>query len=180
MTLLHVGIDPGVSGGWAILDAAGLLVSAGVAPTLLRGKTTRLDAATLAHRLRRHLAGRPWTAALELVGARPGEGGSSLFSFGHSTGLAEGVLWALEPHTVRQIAPPTWQALVLPPTYALGLTDPQARRAARQSATRLWAGGRFGASPLVPPRCRGYHMGIVDALALAEASRLLTPIDPTA
>lgn len=180
MTLLHVGIDPGVSGGWAILDAAGLLVSAGVAPTLIRGKTTRLDAATLADRLRRHLAGRPWTAALELVGARPGEGGASLFSFGHSTGLAEGVLWALGPHTVRQLAPPTWQALVLPPTYALGLTDPQARRAARQAATRLWAGGRFGAKPLVPPRCREYHMGIVDALALAEASRLLTPVDPTA
>lgn len=179
MTLYHVGIDPGVSGGWAVLLPSGALLAAGVAPTLTRGKAERLDAAMLARQLRGHLAGHAWTAALELVGARPGEGGASLFSFGHSTGLAEGVLWALEPHTVRQLAPATWQGLILAGDWMRGLTDPKARRAARQAATRAWAADRFGEAPLLPPRCRVYHMGIVDALALAEASRRLTPVDPT-
>lgn len=173
-------MDPGTSGGWAVLDALGRLVAVGAAPTIQRGKALRLDARTLASQLRQHVGGRHWCGALELVGARPGEGGASLFSFGHSTGLAEGVLWALGPLTVRQMAPATWQALVLPPDYAAGLTDPQARRAARQAATRHWALHRFPASVLIPPRCRNLHLGIVDALAIAEASRLLTPTDPTA
>lgn len=178
-SLLHVGVDPGTSGGWAILDTGGALLAAGAVPTLQRGKAARLDATAFARVLREHLAGRPWTAALELVGARPGEGGASLFSFGHSTGVAEGVLWALEPHTVRQLPPAMWQALVLPPGYTVGLTDPDARRAARQAATRLWASHRFGVHALLQPRCRVLHMGVVDALAIAEASRLLTPTDPT-
>jgi crossover junction endodeoxyribonuclease RuvC len=116
MTSIHnptVGIDPGLSGAIAIYrpDEAPMLFDM---PTCARlsGKGAQLD---LAH-LTAILAGdeRMWdsrnppTVFLEQVGAMPGQGVTSMFSFGRSVGQVEGILGALQM-PVRYLSPRSWK-----------------------------------------------------------------------
>ncbi|HUZ74554.1 MAG TPA: hypothetical protein VMU87_16335 [Stellaceae bacterium] len=103
-----LGIDPGLGGALALLTPLGELT---VEDTPLRvltrgGKAARsIDAAMLA-RLVREMA--PTHAAIERVGAMPGQGVTSMFSFGRSAGTVEGVLAALAV-PVSYVSPQTWQ-----------------------------------------------------------------------
>ena len=116
--MIVYGIDPGLSGAIAVLhlraDAdPGVLfdvVDMPVVEIMRNAKAKReVSAAALAdlfaranHRLQ------PSHAYLERVGAMPGQGVSSVFSFGRSTGVVEGVLAALKiPVTI--ITPQSWQ-----------------------------------------------------------------------
>ena len=91
-----VGIDPGASGALAFLTDAGALISVHDMPTYSvkvgTKKRTRLAVAELADMLRE----RDITSAyVEKVGAMPGQGTASMFSFGYTAGAIEGVLSAL-------------------------------------------------------------------------------------
>ncbi|GAB1407683.1 hypothetical protein MASR1M8_16020 [Thermomonas brevis] len=100
MTLrLTFGIDPGLSGAIAVLTD-GKLADVFDMPTVGRGKAGRqtVNAPALAARLREHLASHPGAdvqAVVEDVAARPGQGVTSMFRFGHSCGAVDGVLGAL-------------------------------------------------------------------------------------
>jgi crossover junction endodeoxyribonuclease RuvC len=159
---LYLGIDPGISGGIAVLDEAGNAVLVQPMPTA--GKD--VDAGQLARLLRSlrdldtatdfHLA------AVEHVGAMPGQGVCSMFSFGCSWGLARGVLAALGVPVVL-VRPQAWKRSVL-----AGLAHDKA-------AAIGYCASRWPGTSLVLPTCRKPHDGMADALALAEYARRQSP-----
>jgi crossover junction endodeoxyribonuclease RuvC len=110
--MIIMGIDPGLSGAIAIYDTATGELMVEDMPTVevtRNGKAKReISAQLLAEAIS---AGYAKQAFLERVGAMPGQGVSSVFSFGRSVGMLEGVLAALDiPTTI--IPPTTWQRKV--------------------------------------------------------------------
>ena len=119
-----IGIDPGISGAIAVFED-GKLVNVIDMPTLEvdSGKTKKrhISAVSLCNYLtvfsNAHVV-------IEKVGAMPGQGVTSMFNFGRSAGIIEGVVAALcNPHTY--VTPATW-------TKAVG-------RAAGKDASRMRA-----------------------------------------
>ena len=100
-----IGIDPGISGAIAVLDSSGDLIAHTAMPVYQPAKASRVNAAALSAFLE------PYTnshAILEQVGAMPGQGVASMFSFGHSAGVIEGVLAAL-CISYELVTPQTWK-----------------------------------------------------------------------
>jgi crossover junction endodeoxyribonuclease RuvC len=101
----YLGLDPGVSGAIAILAPNG--VTFYDMPVLEVKKKQTLDYAGLACILR-PFSGSGAFAAVELVGAMPGQGVSSMFNFGRSYGAALATLATLEiPYEL--VTPPVWK-----------------------------------------------------------------------
>jgi crossover junction endodeoxyribonuclease RuvC len=159
---LYLGIDPGISGGIAVLDEAGNVRLAEPMPTA--GKD--VDAGRLASLLRsqRDLdTGSDYAlAAVEHVGAMPGQGVCSMFSFGCGWGMVRGVLAAIGI-PVQLVRPQKWKGVVL-----AGTTHDKAGCIA-------WCASRFPGLSLIRPGCRKVHDGMADALALAEYARRQSP-----
>jgi crossover junction endodeoxyribonuclease RuvC len=108
--MLIAGIDPGLSGAVAFLDAAsGAVIDIADMPTLALSRGGKNKRELDAHSLARLIRERPIDHAfIEAVGAMPGQGVSSVFSFGESFGVLIGILAALEvPMTF--VAPATWK-----------------------------------------------------------------------
>lgn len=128
-----IGIDPGCSGAIVALDdGASTVLWHGQMPTLKVGKATRINGAALADVLRNLRDdgnfGRAH-ARLEQVHAMPKQGVTSVFTFGHAAGVAEGLLQGLGiPYTL--VAPQTWKKRA-----GLIGTD---KDAARSRAIQLW------------------------------------------
>ena len=111
-----IGIDPGINGAIAIFEN-GQLDAVIDMPTLEMdsGKTKKRHISAIG--LVRILE--TWTlvsdgqahVVIEKVGAMPGQGVSSMFNFGRSAGIIEGVVAALRmPHTY--VTPATWTKAV--------------------------------------------------------------------
>jgi crossover junction endodeoxyribonuclease RuvC len=127
--MIIAGIDPGLSGAVAFLDATtGTVLDIADMPTLALARGGKSKRELDAHSLARLIGDRPiGHAFVEAVGAMPGQGVSSVFSFGKSFGVVIGVLAALEvPMTF--VAPATWKR-------ALGV--PAAKDGARARASQL-------------------------------------------
>lgn len=112
-TAYTIGIDPGLDGGIAIL-VDGRLHSAHYTPATPQGHGARrvlageLRDLLEPYRQHRRLGTGDVHVWVERVGARPGQGASSGFNFGHGAGLIEGILTALYlPYTL--ITPQTWK-----------------------------------------------------------------------
>jgi hypothetical protein len=106
MTGMHwIGIDPGLSGGFGVLDDEGNLVAAGDLPVAGTDAQRRIDGANLAAILRLYS---PARCAIEQVSAMPGQGVSSTFRFGQATGTVAGVVAALGI-PVEWVAPSRWK-----------------------------------------------------------------------
>ena len=104
-----VGIDTGLGGAVALLDSELQLLDVVDMPVLEeKSGKGRVDAAGLAYLLRGYQAQGPCIAALERVGARPGGGCASSFSFGASYGIALGVIATLGV-PVHLITPQVWK-----------------------------------------------------------------------
>lgn len=106
--MLILGIDPGLSGAIAFLDAqTGTLVVMDM-PTVevtRNGKNKREVSPALIADV---IAGKGVAKAfIERVSAMPGQGVSSMFSFGRSVGVVEGVLAAYEIPTTL-VTPQAW------------------------------------------------------------------------
>lgn len=121
-----IGIDPGAKGAIVVMDRGFNLIEWDVMPTVKVGDATRVNAAALAAILVEFDSGH---AFLEKVGAMPGQGVSSMFSFGHAAGTASGVLAALHI-TTTLVAPASWKK-------AAGLIGTD-KDAARSRAIQLW------------------------------------------
>jgi crossover junction endodeoxyribonuclease RuvC len=105
--MYKIGIDPGLSGAVALLDENLNLVSVADIPVMpLRKGKNQVNAAELTTRLR-HVP-EASTAYLEAVSAMPGQGVSSMFSFGTSYGIVQGVLAALGIPVVL-VTPQAWK-----------------------------------------------------------------------
>jgi crossover junction endodeoxyribonuclease RuvC len=105
---MKIGIDPGISGAIALLKDDLELVQIHDMPIMMirKGKN-QVNAAALSVIIRE--AQLPATAYIEEVHAMPGQGVSSMFSFGTSYGIVQGVLAALNIPVVL-VSPQTWKS----------------------------------------------------------------------
>ena len=142
-----IGIDPGISGALAVLDAGGALMAYTAMPTYQPAKATRVNPAALSAFLEPYRHGH---AILEQVGAMPGQGVASMFSFGHAAGIVEGVLAALGI-SYELVVPQEWKK-----AYKL---NGKPKDAARALAQRYYPSA---------PLARKKDSGLADALLLAR------------
>ena len=102
---MYLGIDPGCSGAVVLIGAGGEYVDHMAMPTIKVGTKSRVNGAALAAWIRQHGVSHAW---LEQVGAMPGQGTASMFTFGHAAGVAEGILQGLNiPYTL--VTPQAWK-----------------------------------------------------------------------
>lgn len=110
-----VGIDPGLDGAIALIQTDPMMLRVEDMPTFTvrSGKTDkrRVDAGALAHALEQwHYPAAIDRVYIEKVGAMPGQGVTSMFGFGFSAGMIEGIVAALKiPY--EYMTPQAWQAL---------------------------------------------------------------------
>jgi crossover junction endodeoxyribonuclease RuvC len=174
-----VGLDPGLEGGWAALDAdTGAVLGRGTWPTLelerkkaggKKGyKTVYLEQGMLDALRDACLAdGGACHVYLEKQQAMPGQGVTSMFSTGDGYGLlrmavvALGVPW-------ETVTAQAWQKVMM-----AGIPKAEGTKASAQAhlvCARLWPGMDLR-EPGCGPRVRTPHSGICDALLLAEFGR---------
>lgn len=104
-----LGIDPGASGALAWIDDRGMLLAVEDMPAMEIKVGTKLrkrvSAPMLAALIRETM---PAAAFVERVGAMPGQGTASMFAFGFSCGLIDGVLSGLNI-PVTFVTPALWK-----------------------------------------------------------------------
>jgi len=104
----HIGIDPGLSGAVAIISDDSLKVFDMPTMTVERnGKAKRQVSANELAELLYTCSGKDCHVYVERVSAMAGQGVTSVFSFGRSFGMIEGILAALKM-PVTFVAPATW------------------------------------------------------------------------
>jgi len=100
-----LGIDPGCSGALVLVTEQGGYIDHLAMPTIKVGTKSRVNGAAVAAWLRQYGINH---AYLEQVGAMPGQGTASMFTFGHAAGVAEGILQGLGiPYTL--VTPQSWK-----------------------------------------------------------------------
>ena len=144
--MIYIGIDPGKKGGYAVIDDRG----ARVYPWDNTYFVSDMNAV--------ESRGESIVAAVEKVGAMPGQGVTSMFSFGTSYGFILGVLTAFG--IGYQLVPPSvWKR-----EFGLLHTDKQS---SVDVAKRL-----FPSVNLMPTdRCRKESDGMAESLLIAEYAR---------
>lgn len=106
---MKIGIDPGISGALALLEEDGTISDYVDMPVMaLMGKRNQVNAAELGKIIKLWTNGISCTAYLERVSAMPGQGVSSMFGFGVSYGIVQGVLAALGIPVVM-VTPQCWK-----------------------------------------------------------------------
>jgi hypothetical protein len=88
MSGLTLGVDCGITGAFAVLDADGTLIAVDDLPIIRSGKLGWIDADTLTSRLIEIRAGRELRATVERVHAMPRNGSQAAFSQGATLGAA--------------------------------------------------------------------------------------------
>jgi len=130
--MIKIGIDPGLSGAIVIMDGD-TPVAWYRMPTMKTGSANRVNAPALAAIIRPSIYGEEIKAYVELVGSMPGQGVASMFSFGHSAGVIQGVLGAFEI-PVTMVTPSQWKKRA-------GLVG-QDKDASRTKAIQMWPSWR--------------------------------------
>lgn len=147
MKTLFIGIDPGKNGGIAYTDTLNNV--SGAEPY---DNKALIDLCSYASRHNQDVM-----CCLEKVGARPGQGVVSMFSFGQSVGYIKGVLEAFRiPY--QEITPQKWKK-------EFGLNSEKA--ASAEVCRKLFP----DVSLLATPRCKKPHDGMAEALLMAEYAR---------
>ena len=141
--MIYVGVDPGKKGGYALIDDTGARAYPWDDQRFIedmRVTANRLDDTAM--------------ACVERVGAHPGQGVTSMFSFGQSYGFILGVLAALGIG-VQLVPPGTWKK-----EFSLIGKD---KAASIEVCKRLFPGVNLLASE----KCRKDSDGMAEALLLA-------------
>lgn len=152
-----LGIDPGLSGGIAVIDECFQLVDCFRMPVKDIGGKNKVDAGALFARLSQFKID---LAVLELVGTRPGEGAVGAFSFGDGYGAVRAVLECLGvPYRLER--PQAWRG----GQSLTGLSKEQIAEIAFEvfQADEIYRGKR-----LKKDGTRGCNDGISDALMIAK------------
>lgn len=103
-----IGIDPGCTGAIVVMTESRNYVAHLNMPTIKVGTKSRVNGAAVAAFLRETIGEFAAHAYLEAVGAMPGQGVSSMFTFGHAAGVVEGILQgACIPYTL--VTPQSWK-----------------------------------------------------------------------
>ena len=150
--MIFVGIDPGQSGGIAVIHGDEVTVRA----MPICGK--EIDAREI-HNLLVFLPERTMVF-MEKVHAMPGQGVTSMFTFGKGYGEILGVIKSMDiPYAL--ITPQAWKKVVLAGTDK------------GKSAAIEYCRARYPKVLLLEtPRCRVPHDGMADALCIAEYGRI--------
>lgn len=149
MKTLFIGIDPGKKGGIACIDTESCICytepySDKALIDLCRNEGSSGNTGHI-------------MCCLEKVGAMPGQGVVSMFSFGQSVGYIKGVLESFGiPY--QEITPQKWKR-------EFGLNSEKA--ASAEVCNRLFP----DVSLLATPRCKKPHDGMTEALLMAEYAR---------
>lgn len=149
--MIVAGIDPGASGAVAIINEHGILSLEDVPVAKTASGKTRILPAEF-QRIISPLVGHgtPDVVWIEDVHAMPGQGVSSMFAFGRSLGVAEGVVGTLGI-AIRYVQPAVWKR-------AYGLIG------ADKDAARTVASQRYPAANLSKKK----DIGKADALLIAD------------
>jgi len=131
MTTYYIGVDPGAGGAVAILNDVGGLVQVFDMPSLqmtVAGKAKRRVSPEMLAAELRLVAPQVNVACVEQVSAMPGQGVSSMFTFGQAYGMVLGVLAGLYI-PARTVPPAKWKR---------DLKLNTGKDAARAEAARRW------------------------------------------
>lgn len=108
MSKYSIGVDPGLSGAIAIMSAESLKIFDMPTMTVERnGKAKRQVSASELAELLYVYTGKDCHVYVEKVSAMAGQGVTSVFSFGRSFGMIEGILAAFKM-PVTYVSPATW------------------------------------------------------------------------
>ena len=143
--MIYIGIDPGKKGGIAVLDGEDAPVAYPYSDEILIDvlKAALCKTAKI-------------TAAVEKVGAMPGQGVTSMFTFGTGYGFIQGALSALS--SPYQLVPPKkWKG-----EYSITADKKQSIEVCR----RL-----FPTLELIPCGCYKEHDGMAEAALIAEYAK---------
>jgi hypothetical protein len=148
--------DPGISGGYAILDGF-IVVTRGRMPIdkNLKNKKSTINLDEVGHLM---VNNRPDVVVLERQAPRPGEGVSSAWTSGYNFGLLFATASAIVNNIVL-VAPRTWATKLHDPESPT--EDPKAR--SLEVAKKLFPLEDF----LATERSSKPHEGIIDALLIA-------------
>jgi hypothetical protein len=150
--LYYLGIDPGLSGGMAVVTAHGPLLA-----TFPFAKATNHEIAeTLEEWSRRY---RP-RAVLEKVGAMPGQGVCAMFTFGVSYGFLQGLLTAFQIPFI-DVRPQKWQQRLSISPRKKTEGKPEFKKRLQAKAHQRW-----------PSRIKELTLATSDAALIAEYLRL--------
>lgn len=152
--MIVIGIDPGLSGGMVALEENEIDLK--VTPTVSVGKKNDYDERQMIDWLTPY-AIKQAKVFIELVHAMPGQGVTSMFTFGSGFGLIRGICAGLGM-SYQLVRPQEWQKRML-------LGNPKGSE--YLVASRIWPNTDWRASP----RCRVAHSGLVDAALIAEYGR---------
>lgn len=107
--MIIIGIDPGLSGAIAFYDTSENAVEIHDMPTVDIARNGKRKKEVSAVLLSNILTSKKVTGAfVERVNAMPGQGVSSVFSFGRSVGIVEGILAAYDI-PITMVTPQAWQ-----------------------------------------------------------------------
>jgi len=173
-----VGIDVGAKGGMALLSVDGAVLHLRPMPSMCGKFNVALMLESLREideHARLHSKDGVRLAVMEHVGAFPGQGVSSMFSFGYNAGAIEGCVSALRwPYQL--VRPQLWQKMMHVGIHSA--VDPKVK--SLMAAKRLFPKESF----LATTRSSKPHDGIVDAILMAEYARRihggLPPVPPPA
>jgi crossover junction endodeoxyribonuclease RuvC len=105
---VKIGIDPGCSGAIVILNDDLSYVAHIPMPVVKVGTKSRVNGAAVRAFILDGLRDGHAHAYIEQVGAMPGQGVSSMFTFGHAAGVVEGIIQGLGiPYTL--VTPQAWK-----------------------------------------------------------------------
>lgn len=146
----YLGIDPGKTGGMALISESSKLLGWHKTPMLGKEYDERAMSEYISL-ARLPLGSDPPRAVIEKVGAFPGQGVTAMFSFGMGWGLWRGMMAA---HNLgyEMVIPRHWQTIV---SFPAGLPKPERKKAIIAWARRQW--------PAIPN-----HSGVCEAACMAE------------
>ena len=152
--MTHIlGIDPGLSGGYALLDETGKLIACGNFPTITEKGKTKLDGGVLAvmFDFNDHVK-----AYVESVSSRPRQQGQ--FQFGVNTGIVHGILYA-QCIPFQLVSPASWKA-----QFGIKRQDDETKRDKKNEARAI-------ASKLYPAHAQRFARvkddGVAEAVLIA-------------
>lgn len=155
MSVIFVGIDPGLSGGIATIGPVAMRAQK---TPIISGEKKQMNLAECANILRSAQDQGAVFAVIEKVGAMPGQGVTSMFTFGKGYGQWLGIMAALGI-SYQEVHPKTWKKAML---ESVG----KDKGASIGRATSLFPG-----VSLIADGCRTPHDGMAEALLLAEYGR---------
>jgi hypothetical protein len=108
MSMLTLGIDPGLTGALALLDADGQPELVTDLPVIRDRSLAWIDGAALQSAILDALQGRPCRAVVERASAMPGQGVASSFAFGVGLGSILATLQTLRL-SIELVTPAAWK-----------------------------------------------------------------------